>query len=85
MIDGKRKESAGGGLPGGTLWRMKWAVIVALVVLFLLFIVPRGASAWNGRSATDGQHKIRFLRHGVHDHLAARKASDHYPVCISDA
>ena len=52
MSDGKQKERARGGWPGGPLWLMKWAVIVALVVLLLLLIVPRGASAWNGQRQT---------------------------------
>ena len=66
MSDRKQTPRAGGGWPGGTLWLMKWAVIVALVVLLLLFIVPRGASAWNGQSAPDKQHASpnQAMQHG---------------------
>ena len=54
MSDGKQKPRPRIGWPGSTLWLMKWAVIVALVVLILLAIFPRGTSAWNTQSEPDG-------------------------------
>ena len=50
MSDWKQTARSAAGLPNNRLWLMKWFVIIALVVLLLLFIVPRGASTSNGEN-----------------------------------
>lgn len=62
MSDRKQTARSADGLPNNRLWGIKWLVIIALLVLLLLFIVPRGASAWTGATGFNAQEATARCR-----------------------